>query len=512
MKNVKVFATIILAVISIACTSDDDTPVIETTITVKDFETTIDENPTIGQELGTIDVTTNQGTLIYSFKSEEPASAFAIDSKTGKLTVKENFLFDYETRVILTAIVLIKNGDLTKEAKVTIHLNDIEDSNITIKDFETTIDENPTAGQELGTIEATTDQGELTYSLKNETPEGAFEIDTKTGKFTVKDATLFDYETRTTLTTTVVVNNKEIGKEAKVIINLNDIEDATIIVKDFQTTIDENPTAGQELGTIEATTDQGELTYSLKNESPEGAFTIDSKTGKLTVKDATLFNYETRKTLTAIAVVNNKEAVITVTLNNVIENEIITFTDPNFKQALLEHTDPVIDTNGNGEISIEEAQVVKKINVNQKNISDLSEIKHFTSLTRLECSLLNLSNDRFRHLNVSKNTALEYLNCSGNVLTSLDLSKNTALTTLMCSSNSLTTLDISKNTNLTTLQGHVNKFTSINLKNGNNNALGQVFLQNNPSLTCIEVDDPSASYLTNWQKDATASYSSDCTP
>ncbi len=512
MKNVKVFATLILAIISIACTSDDDTPVTETTVTVKDFETTIDENPTAGQELGTIDVTTNQGTLTYAFKNEEPANAFDIDTKTGKLTIKNATLFDYETRVILTATVLIKNGELTKEAKVTIHINDVEDSNITLKDFETTIDENPTTGQELGTIEATTDQGELTYSLKNETPEGAFTIDTKTGKLTVKDATLFDYETRTTLTTTVVVNNKEVSKEATIIINLNDVEDATIIVKDFQTTIDENPTTGQELGTIEATTDQGELTYSLKNESPEGAFTIDTKTGKLTVRDVTLFNYETRKTLTAIVVVNNKEAEITVTLNNVIENENITFTDPNFKQALLEHTDPVIDTNGNGEISIEEAQVVKKINVNQKNISDLSEIQYFTALTRLECSLLNLSNGRFRHLNVSKNTALEYLDCSANVLTSLDLSKNTALTTLMCSGNSLTTLDISKNTKLTILEGHVNKFTSINLKNGNNNILETVRLQNNPSLTCIEVDDPSASYLTNWEKDATANYSSDCTP
>ncbi|WP_108807442.1 cadherin domain-containing protein [Aquimarina spinulae] len=559
MKNVKVFATLILAVISIGCTSDDDTPVIETTITVKDFETTIDENPTTGQELGTIDVTTNQGTLTYAFKSEEPANAFDIDTKTGKLTIKNATLFDYETKVILTATVLIKNGDLTKEAKVTIHLNDIEDSNITVKDFETTIDENPTTGQELGTIEATTDQGELTYSLKNETPEGAFAIDTKTGKLTVKDATLFDYETRTSLTATVVVNNKEISKEAKT----------------------------------------------------------------------------------------------TITLNNVIEN--IVFADANFKKALLEHTKPIIDANGDQEIDTGEALIVKRLHLNNKNISDLSGIEYFTALTYLTCNenqltslgiskninldFLGCRDNQIASLDLSKNTALTGLQCDENMLTALDLSKNinlnwltcaqnqlsaldvshnTALTTiacgrnkltaldvsnnialtglyceynlintldvskqvnlsildysstkittldtsnnialtrLYCSSNNLTSLDISKNTALTLLQCNNNRLTSLDLsknikldnlncgwnrmtsldlskntaltrlifevnpqlvslymKNGNNNILGTVRLQNNSNLTCIEVDDPTASYLANWQKDAAASYSSDCTP
>ena len=52
------------------------------------------------------------------------------------------------------------------------------------------------------------------------------------------------------------------------------------------------------------------------------------------------------------------------------------------------------------------------------NISDLSEIKYFTSL---EC-----------------------LHCSYNRLTTLDLSDNTALTELYCMTNQLTSLDVSK--------------------------------------------------------------------
>ncbi|WP_010520248.1 hypothetical protein [Aquimarina agarivorans] len=44
----------------------------------------------------------------------------------------------------------------------------------------------------------------------------------------------------------------------------------------------------------------------------------------------------------------------------------VMFTDPNFKQALLDHQDPIIDTNGDNEISIEEAEKIKSIYLSKK--------------------------------------------------------------------------------------------------------------------------------------------------
>ncbi|WP_159099160.1 leucine-rich repeat domain-containing protein [Aquimarina spinulae] len=381
----------------------------------------------------------------------------------------------------------------------------VTETTITAKDFETTIDENPTEGQELGTIEATTNQGTLTYTLKSEEPEGALSIDSKTGKITVKDAILFDYETRKKLTATLLIKNGDSNKEAKVTVHLNDIHDPLITLKDFETTIDENPTEGQELGTIEATTNQGTLTYTLKNEEPKGALNIDKETGKITVKDATLFDYETKKKLTATVLVNDNEANITIHLNDIIETGYISFKDPNFKKALLEHTAPVVDINSDGEISIEEAQVVERLAIDDKNISDLSGIEYFTALEFLGCrnnklTTLNVSkntalktlwcgDNQLTTLHVSKNTALRFLSCRNNKLTTLDLSKNTALKILWCDNNQLTTLNVSKNTTLEDLYCRYNKLTLLDVSK--NTALTSFGCSNN-NLTSLDVSKNTA--------------------
>ncbi|WP_109852950.1 hypothetical protein [Aquimarina sp. AU58] len=618
MENLKYIFALFMSILTIACSNDDD--IVATIITVKDFETVIKENPVVDQELGIIEANTNLGTLDYSIKSEDPTGAFAIDSKTGKLTVKDATLFDYEMNPKLTAIVLIKSGGESREAKVTVDLINIVKATITTKDFETTIDENPDQGKELGTIEATTDEGELTYTIKTEEPTGAFAIDNKTGKLTVKEATLFDYETRDQLTAIVLIKSGEESEEAKITVYLNDINGvATITVKNLEVTINENPNEQEYLGFIEATTDQGELTYILKNENPEGAFMLEKDNGTegvtgvhIQVKDAALFDYEARNQLTATVLVINgetsKEATIKINLNDIAGD--ISFVDPNFEKALLEHTDPIIDTNGDGQITEDEAKVVTALDVKLKSIIDLSGIEYFTALTTLDCSTnnnlttldlsknialteLDCSSNDITTLDVSKNIELTKLNCNGNNLTSIDVSKNIKLNFLNTSQNplidldisknivletlgygdensSLTTLDISKNTKLSTLFIGYTDLTSIdlsnnteltrlaflfsnmttldlsnntalthldflgstintldlsnnvaltnlacnganlsslNLKNGNNANLTASF-RNNPSLTCVEVDDPTANY--NWSKDDTAVYSSNC--
>ena len=83
--------------------------------------------------------------------------------------------------------------------------------------------------------------------------------------------------------------------------------------------------------------------------------------------------------------------------------EIITFNDPNFLNAILSKN-PGVDTDGDGRISIAEAEACTRLNVRESSISDMSEIKYFTNLT--------------------------YLNCIDNQLTQLDVSNNAQLTEL----------------------------------------------------------------------------------
>ncbi len=247
--------------------------------------------------------------------------------------------------------------------------------------------------------------------------------------------------------------------------------------------------------------------------------------------------------------------------------QIVNIPDANFKAALVNHS-PVIDTSGDGEIQIAEAQATLLMYLSYKNISDLTGIEAFTSLDYLQCdenslatldisnntvlTNLNCDNNQLSSLDVSNNTALTRLYCENNQLSSLDVGSNIALTHLWCGGNSLTTLDVSNNTALTELDCWDNNLTTIDISNNsvlerlccwdnqlstldvsNNTALTSLFCENNhlislnvrngnnvnfigfysydnPNLYCIEVDDSTWS-TANWTSiDSWASFSNDC--
>ena len=138
------------------------------------------------------------------------------------------------------------------------------------------------------------------------------------------------------------------------------------------------------------------------------------------------------------------------------------------------------------------------------DIADVTGIEAFTALTLLYCE-----NNQLTSLDVSNNTALTELLCFGNQLTSLDVS-NTALTYLNCQANQLTSLDVSTNTALTSLSCYNNQLECLNVKNGNNTAFTFFKPDNNPNLTCIQVDDVTYS-TANWtQIDPQMYFSEDC--
>ena len=115
---------------------------------------------------------------------------------------------------------------------------------------------------------------------------------------------------------------------------------------------------------------------------------------------------------------------------------------------------------------------------------------------------LNCYDNQLTSLDVSQNTALQTLYCYFNQLTSLDVSQNTALIYLYCYSNQLTSLDVSNNTALTDLSCKNNQLTSLDVRNGNNinidhSSYPGFKTENNPNLTCIDVDDVNYS-TTNW--------------
>ena len=152
------------------------------------------------------------------------------------------------------------------------------------------------------------------------------------------------------------------------------------------------------------------------------------------------------------------------------------------------------------------------LDVSGSNINDLTGIQDFISVHHLWCDFNNLA-----ALDVSSNTALVELYCGYNELSSLNITGLTNLTNLRCENNQLTSLDVSiaisltdlkcginqisilnvsNNTALTKLVCDSNQLTNLDVRNGNNTNM-VFYADNNPNLTCINVDDIAWS-TANW--------------
>ncbi len=151
--------------------------------------------------------------------------------------------------------------------------------------------------------------------------------------------------------------------------------------------------------------------------------------------------------------------------------------DANFEQALV---DLGIDSNGlNGTILNADAIGVRTLQIESKNIVDLTGIEVFTDLVNLNCNynqltrleltqnvkLKNLSCrfNQIASLDITQNLDLRQLDYSSNQVSNLDLSQHTSLVYLMCFSNQISDIDITKNTVLKYFYCNDNQLTSLDI-------------------------------------------------
>ena len=159
----------------------------------------------------------------------------------------------------------------------------------------------------------------------------------------------------------------------------------------------------------------------------------------------------------------------TATYKLYCDYETLTYVpDDNFEQDLINKgidPSPYLDDY----VPTDLIHTITELDVNEKDIADLTGIEDFEML--------------------------EVLNCSNNILTGLDLSNNTMLTTLSCQGNMLIDLDVSANMNLDELycqNQSAGSLTGLNIKNGRNSVIenSEFDARGNPNLSCIQVDDP----------------------
>ena len=166
-----------------------------------------------------------------------------------------------------------------------------------------------------------------------------------------------------------------------------------------------------------------------------------------------------------------------ISFNSLCQNTFVP--DDNFEQALIDFgfdTAPLDDNVPTSNISN-----ITDLDIASRNITDLTGIEDFISLTNLDCS-----DNQITLLNISQNTNLIELYCSANQLINLDVTSLSNLVRLWCFSNQLSNLNVSQNPGLISLRCENNLLT--NLDTTNNSILNVLVCEQN-LITTIDVSN-----------------------
>ena len=154
--------------------------------------------------------------------------------------------------------------------------------------------------------------------------------------------------------------------------------------------------------------------------------------------------------------------------------DCIWFPDANLRSLMLngDKNSNVHDTNGDGAISLSEAQAITSFSCSGGSITDLTGLEYCVNITNLNVS----NNTGITSADLTTLTKLTNLDIGNTGITTLDLSQNTelaGLSLIQCSG--LTTIDLSKNTKLQSLSAQSSGLTELSL------------LYNYPALASLEV-------------------------
>jgi|GEM_PF-4745070 len=265
------------------------------------------ENSANGTAIGTVvasDPDAGQS-LTYSITGSTLPGALALNSATGQITVANSSLLNYEAATSISLTVSVAdngNPSLTASATVTVSLNNVNEAPV-MPDASFSVREYLNSGLVAGTMTASDpDAGQsLQFAIVDSSLPDAFMIHLTTGEILVAYPHLLDYETVTSITLTVSVTDNgspQLSDTATVVISITDINESPVMGS--QTfSVAEQAANGTEVGTVVASdVDQGQsLTWEIISSPVAGAFAINPATGRLTVSNGSLLDFESRSSI-----------------------------------------------------------------------------------------------------------------------------------------------------------------------------------------------------------------------
>ena len=259
---------------------------------------TIAENSANGATVGTVaGVDPDAGaTMTYSL-TDTAGGRFAINATTGVITVANGTLLNFESATSHNVTVRVTDqGGLTFDKVFAVGVTNVNEApnNATLTGG--TIAENSANGATAGTVAGVDpDAGAtMTYSL-TDSAGGRFAINATTGVVTVANGTLLNFESAASHNITVRVTDQSGLTFDKVLaVSVTNVNEAPNNATLTGSTIAENSANGATVGTVAGVDpDAGAtLTYSL-TDTAGGRFAINATTGKITVANGTLLDFET---------------------------------------------------------------------------------------------------------------------------------------------------------------------------------------------------------------------------
>ena len=297
--------------VNITITVDDVSDIVPT---LEEFNTSIEENTTIGSILGAVTVVDTGDSAIYEFNLSD-ATTFEINA-SGVIKTKVDL--DYETTTEYTLTVTATNGaGVSDEVNVTIHITDIADVVPTLENFTASIEENSSIGSVVGVV-SILDAGDSTITAFDLNESSAFDIN---ASGTITTTVEFDYETKNQYELTVTATNGAgVSSEVNVTITITDVADIVPTLDNFTASIEENSTVGSIVGSI-SVTDRGDSNITAFTLSDESHFEINASGVLKTVSE---FDYETTTEYNLTVTATNdagesEEANITITIVDVAD-------------------------------------------------------------------------------------------------------------------------------------------------------------------------------------------------